>query len=76
MGQEKIPLTRNSGGVIVNDIFRDENEQHSDQLIRFGENSETLSRCQPFPPGGGRESKTEVVSVPDLLMQSLISREG
>jgi hypothetical protein len=32
---------RSSGAVIANDIFADENEQHSDQHIRY-ENSETL----------------------------------
>ena len=30
----------------------------------------------PFLKAGGRESKTDVVSVNDLLMQSLFSHEG
>jgi hypothetical protein len=43
---------RSSGAVIANNMFADENEQHSDQHIRFGENSETRSARQPFPEGG------------------------
>jgi hypothetical protein len=48
MSQEKNPPMRNSSGVITNDIFGHENEQHSDKRIRC-ENSETLSACQPSP---------------------------
>ena len=51
MGQEKNPLMRNSGLLIAERDLGDENEQHSDQHVRFGENSETLSAYQPFPQG-------------------------
>jgi hypothetical protein len=33
-------------------------------------------RVNPFLKAGGHESKAEVVSVTDLLMQSLFSHEG
>jgi hypothetical protein len=43
---------RDSGSLIAARKLRDENEQLSDQHIRFRENSETLSTGQPFAEGG------------------------
>jgi len=50
-----------------------ENEQVSHQHIRPGEDPGTLSACQPFLKAGGRESKTEVVSVTDSYAKSAFS---
>jgi hypothetical protein len=50
-----------------------ENEQVSEQHIRPGEEPGTFSACQPFPQGGWRESKAEVVSVTDSYAKSAFS---